>query len=175
MTQTVRDTAVLPTQQMLRINECRRLPVRAISGLTNHNYAASFGSTHYGQTTLNGVVFAAAPFSVAKSVTDRFVGIKLSEIVDGLSHTLMVAEVIQGRGSDLRGFTWWGMPRSVLRILPRIVCCRTESIHRRIAIISRIFISHAMFLVVQRRQCLHPEVFALAAYRSSFVTEPLGL
>lgn len=78
------------------------------SGLTNHNYAASFGSTHYGQTTLNGVVFAGAPFSVAKSVTDRFAGIKLSEIVDGLSHTLMVAEVIQGRGSDLRGFTWWG-------------------------------------------------------------------
>jgi hypothetical protein len=29
-------------------------------------------------------------------------------MVDGTSNTFMVAEVLQGRGSDLRGFTWWG-------------------------------------------------------------------
>ncbi len=34
--------------------------------------------------------------------------VKLTSIVDGTSNTLMVSEVLQGRSSDLRGFTWWG-------------------------------------------------------------------
>jgi prepilin-type N-terminal cleavage/methylation domain-containing protein len=29
-------------------------------------------------------------------------------ITDGTANTLMMAEVIQGQGQDLRGFTWWG-------------------------------------------------------------------
>src|SRR5262249_37615533 len=33
---------------------------------------------------------------------------KLLEITDGTSNTLMASEAIQGRGMDLRGFTWWG-------------------------------------------------------------------
>jgi prepilin-type N-terminal cleavage/methylation domain-containing protein/prepilin-type processing-associated H-X9-DG protein len=32
----------------------------------------------------------------------------LVSITDGTATTLMMAEVIQGRGDDLRGFTWWG-------------------------------------------------------------------
>jgi prepilin-type processing-associated H-X9-DG protein len=32
----------------------------------------------------------------------------LPQISDGTSGTLMVAEVIQGQGGDLRGFSWWG-------------------------------------------------------------------
>ncbi len=31
----------------------------------------------------------------------------MGSVTDGLSNTLMVAEVLQGRGSDLRGFAWW--------------------------------------------------------------------
>src|SRR5262245_59581522 len=36
------------------------------------------------------------------------VPVKLAEIRDGTSNTLMASEAIQGRGNDLRGFTWWG-------------------------------------------------------------------
>jgi prepilin-type processing-associated H-X9-DG protein len=32
---------------------------------------------------------------------------KPSDVFDGVSNTLMLAEVIQGHGGDHRGFTWW--------------------------------------------------------------------
>jgi prepilin-type N-terminal cleavage/methylation domain-containing protein/prepilin-type processing-associated H-X9-DG protein len=32
----------------------------------------------------------------------------ISELTDGTSNTMMASEAIQGRGNDLRGFTWWG-------------------------------------------------------------------
>jgi prepilin-type N-terminal cleavage/methylation domain-containing protein/prepilin-type processing-associated H-X9-DG protein len=34
--------------------------------------------------------------------------VKIGDITDGTSNTLMGSEAIQGRGDDLRGFTWWG-------------------------------------------------------------------
>ncbi|HXG11878.1 MAG TPA: DUF1559 domain-containing protein [Gemmataceae bacterium] len=34
--------------------------------------------------------------------------VPLVQITDGTSNTLMAAEVIQGQGTDLRGFAWWG-------------------------------------------------------------------
>ena len=34
--------------------------------------------------------------------------VALQRIQDGTSETLMAAEVIQGQGNDLRGFSWWG-------------------------------------------------------------------
>src|SRR5205823_346278 len=33
---------------------------------------------------------------------------KIAEIIDGTSNTIMASEALQGRQSDLRGFTWWG-------------------------------------------------------------------
>ena len=33
---------------------------------------------------------------------------RFADVTDGLSNTLMVGEVLQGTGSDLRGFFWWG-------------------------------------------------------------------
>ena len=34
--------------------------------------------------------------------------VKILDIADGTSNTLMASEVVQGVGTDLRGFTWWG-------------------------------------------------------------------
>jgi type II secretory pathway pseudopilin PulG len=34
--------------------------------------------------------------------------IKLTDITDGTSNTIMMGEVLQGQKSDLRGFAWWG-------------------------------------------------------------------
>jgi prepilin-type processing-associated H-X9-DG protein len=34
--------------------------------------------------------------------------VRLTDISDGTATTLMVSEVIQGHGGDLRGYTWWG-------------------------------------------------------------------
>lgn len=76
--------------------------------LTSHNYAMNYGVTGMDDTsncnilpTLNGVTFQAAPFGKGKYFP-------LSTITDGLSNTLMAAEVIQGQGEDVRGLIWWG-------------------------------------------------------------------
>jgi prepilin-type processing-associated H-X9-DG protein len=34
--------------------------------------------------------------------------VKIGDIADGTSNTLMASETVQGKGADLRGFTWWG-------------------------------------------------------------------
>lgn len=76
------------------------------------NYAANFGNTAVGdsntatpgmrtETTYNGITFAGAPFRFANPQ-------HLSDITDGTSNTLMMAEVVQGQRQDVRGFTWWG-------------------------------------------------------------------
>jgi prepilin-type N-terminal cleavage/methylation domain-containing protein/prepilin-type processing-associated H-X9-DG protein len=105
-------------------------------GVTNHNYAVNFGNTNMYQTTVSGIPFGGAPFSGypagwlsdpamqafygwAQPDSDKFVKYQqygkagqpqqsLENIKDGTSNTLMVAEVVQGQGADLRGFIWWG-------------------------------------------------------------------
>ena len=75
-----------------------------LSGITNHNYAVNYGNTGYAQqANLNGVIFGQAPFSLDQN---KKLGFKT--MTDGTSNTLLVAEVRQGQGRDLRGFTWWG-------------------------------------------------------------------
>jgi prepilin-type processing-associated H-X9-DG protein len=86
-------------------------PNQPTGGMASHNYSANFGATGYGrQANLNGVQWQGAPFMynsetipVAQRKVTRF-----GDILDGLSNTLFFAEVIQGQGKDLRGFTWWG-------------------------------------------------------------------
>lgn len=87
---------------------------------TTHNYVVNFGNTGLwkdssGSTlsqlgiasSAGSVVFRGAPFSVGEhSVAVR--NVSFSEITDGLSNTLMLSEVIQGRNNDLRGMAWWG-------------------------------------------------------------------
>ncbi len=85
-------------------------PNSPFGGITSHNYAVNWGNTameylsgseNGHMATYNGINFMGSPFTQAKNY-------KFAEIIDGLSNTLMVAEVVQGQGNDLRGFTWWG-------------------------------------------------------------------
>jgi prepilin-type N-terminal cleavage/methylation domain-containing protein len=109
-------------------------PNAPFSNLTNHNYAVNYGNTGYGQqTTLNGVRFGGAPFSRAVYISSNPAvtvinevgnpvrpsrGVPLNEILDGTSNTMMLAEVLQGQGRDLRGFTWWGDASNITTHLP---------------------------------------------------------
>jgi len=78
------------------------------NNLTNHNYAANWGNTGYGQSTVQGIRFLEAPFGIAKEVNKPFDGKRLAQLTDGTSTTVLFFEVRQGQGRDLRGFTWWG-------------------------------------------------------------------
>ena len=79
-------------------------PNTPISNITSHNYAVNYGNTSYGQGTVNGVTFEGAPFRAGNPARV----FSFRDIRDGLSTTMLAAEVLQGTGSDLRGFTWWG-------------------------------------------------------------------
>jgi prepilin-type N-terminal cleavage/methylation domain-containing protein/prepilin-type processing-associated H-X9-DG protein len=75
--------------------------------VTYHNYVVNFGNTGINETadwqaaTYNSLTFQGAPFTRGRPQ-------RLSAIRDGTSTTLMLSEVIQGQGRDLRGNTWWG-------------------------------------------------------------------
>jgi len=88
-----------------------------ISSITSHNYATNYGNTGYAQqANLNGVVFGGAPFAPVSATSNKFFGFR--QIVDGTSNTLLAAEVLQGQGTDLRGFTWWGSASGFTAYLP---------------------------------------------------------
>jgi prepilin-type N-terminal cleavage/methylation domain-containing protein/prepilin-type processing-associated H-X9-DG protein len=84
-------------------------------GITSHNYAANYGNTTRTRSSpypgSGGVVFGGAPFNSGYNGT---ITVKLTDIPDGTSNTLLAAEVLQGKNSadgsitDLRGFSWWG-------------------------------------------------------------------
>jgi hypothetical protein len=79
------------------------------TGCSYHNYAANWGNT---AVTESGTWYA-DPYGAPVPV--RFLGApfhsgnpqRLSDITDGTSNTLMLAEVVQGQRHDLRGLTWW--------------------------------------------------------------------
>ena len=94
--------------------------------VTSHNYAANFGNLHvFQEASFNGVPFLGAPFgdigSPNLTLTEALYAtinaeplscINFQAITDGLSNTLMTAEVIQGQGQSpaayqLTGFGWW--------------------------------------------------------------------
>jgi len=84
-------------------------PNTFIAGITSDNYAVNYGNTGLGQqTNLNGVKFGGSPFRDYGSKTVPAVAHGFQDIRDGLSNTMLVAEVLQGIGRDLRGFSWWG-------------------------------------------------------------------
>jgi prepilin-type N-terminal cleavage/methylation domain-containing protein len=88
------------------------------TAMTNHNYALNVGPTGaYGNpATLNGVPHDGSPFQGPASGRMRIYG--FSDILDGTANTMLAAEVLQGRGADLRGFTWWGDASGFSAYLP---------------------------------------------------------
>ena len=79
---------------------------RPFGNITNNNYAVSAGSggTSRNTGTITGIAVGAGMFD-GVALTRK---IKLTDVSDGLTNTVMVGEVLQGEGSDLRGFIWWG-------------------------------------------------------------------
>jgi prepilin-type N-terminal cleavage/methylation domain-containing protein/prepilin-type processing-associated H-X9-DG protein len=83
-------------------------------GITFHNYVANYGNTnHYGFDYLTPaspsyVKYLGSPFSGVDFDPPVIIGVKFKKIPDGLSKTLLLSEVVQGRDGDLRGCTWWG-------------------------------------------------------------------
>jgi prepilin-type N-terminal cleavage/methylation domain-containing protein/prepilin-type processing-associated H-X9-DG protein len=97
--------------------------------IPNHNYAANYGNTVYGQHPFQGVEFYGAPFGNVLNPDPNgsrpYMGhAKFKQITDGLSHTLLVSEIVQGQNNDLRGrivgysdggaFTGWNTPNAAL-------------------------------------------------------------
>lgn len=84
--------------------------------MANFNYAVNLGCTSvFRVSPLNGVTFRGAPFYCEETAATKARVIGFEQIHDGLSNTLMLAEVRQGgrlgtEGSqtDLRGLTWYG-------------------------------------------------------------------
>lgn len=115
-------------------------PSSGLQGATlmpNHNYAVNYGNTVYGQHDFTGVQFLGAPFGNIDN-PDRqnarpYLGeINYKEITDGLSNTLLVSELIQGKGNDVRGrivgfadggaFTAWNTPNTALPDIMASLC-----------------------------------------------------
>jgi hypothetical protein len=61
---------------------------------------------------IGGVRFGGAPFTdIGADPTNRVKGrptVGLARLTDGIGNTVLAAEVVQGQGNDLRGFTWYG-------------------------------------------------------------------
>ncbi|MGC4004786.1 MAG: DUF1559 domain-containing protein [Pirellulales bacterium] len=114
------------------------LPTRRAnySNITQHNYAANHGNTGYvpgdGVTAYDkpvdysGIKYGGAPF-LSTGIVDEGTAttkypakqVKAKEIPDGLSKTIMFAEMVPGVtiGGDLRAMAWWGPGSMVMTYL----------------------------------------------------------
>ncbi|MDZ7618949.1 MAG: DUF1559 domain-containing protein [Patescibacteria group bacterium] len=84
-------------------------PQTPISTIRSSNYGVNYGNTTWTQPAqFQGVTFGGAPFTIARDCGKAGTAFDFRHIKDGLSNTLMLGELVQGEGADLRGFTWWG-------------------------------------------------------------------
>ncbi len=89
------------------------LPLGCTGGTTigNASGCVSFGGAPFGWYENSDLVNdSTAPYTAPSDPEKGRMGRprKITDISDGTSNTLCVAEVLQGRSTDLRGFTWWG-------------------------------------------------------------------
>ena len=107
------------TNQRFPVLLCPEDGARQTNGnITFHNYVVNLGNTGFVSvgvpndtslvSSVNGITHRGAPFSIAGGPNVRAVAVSFGEISDGLSNTLMMSEVLQGRSGDYRGYTWWG-------------------------------------------------------------------
>ena len=105
------------------------VPNAPLSGLTSHNYSVMTGNG----SSYPGLVSGPAPLPAGyilgagmfdprnqENVTPvtsppvKFSGKnRFGNVTDGLSNTIMIGENLQGSGTDLRGFKWWGIVAGV--------------------------------------------------------------
>jgi len=87
-----------------------------ISSITSHNYSVNFGNTNMDQvdqvvgsitTTFKGAPFTNITATIGNANAARRT-FTFADIRDGLSNTVLAAEIVVGQGTDLRGFSWWG-------------------------------------------------------------------
>lgn len=74
--------------------------------MPNHNYTVNYGNTVNGQHDFAGVIYKGAPFgNVWQGYTalSYLPPVPFASISDGLSNTILIGEIIQGQGNDLRG------------------------------------------------------------------------
>lgn len=88
------------------------------SSIANHNYSVSTGSGGTYRTTPNGAPSGFTPQGGMFDGGSLSKKIKLTDVTDGLTNTVMLAEVMQGQASDLRGFQWWGDAAGVSTFAP---------------------------------------------------------
>jgi prepilin-type N-terminal cleavage/methylation domain-containing protein/prepilin-type processing-associated H-X9-DG protein len=94
-----------------------------VYAIKSHNYVACYG---------NGTNFQGDPLSPGSTpsplpATWKFTGaafgmapytVRLSDIIDGTSNTILASETVQGKNSDLRGFSWWAPGAQFTTLLP---------------------------------------------------------
>ncbi|ODA28971.1 DUF1559 domain-containing protein [Planctopirus hydrillae] len=88
---------------------------RTWNNVPNYNYAVNLGNTTTTRLSpFNGVTYMAAPFNTTTDANRANAGskncktTKMSEITDGTTNVMLVAEIRQGQnGSDLRGLIWY--------------------------------------------------------------------
>jgi prepilin-type N-terminal cleavage/methylation domain-containing protein len=96
----------------------RRYPMFSCPSDQDNNPIGQISNINYVVNGGNGGTYGAAGPAPLPSGYSRMHGmfdganrtrkIKLTDITDGLTNTIMMAEVLQGQGRDLRGFAWWG-------------------------------------------------------------------
>src|SRR5262245_11163722 len=113
-------------------------PNAPLSRITNHNYGVNYGNTSFFQLPLQSggtlINFEGAPFSAYTGSTggDGPINagevptfrdlygrpVRMAEITDGTSNTLLAAELIQGQANALHGFSWWGGGTGFVTFVP---------------------------------------------------------
>ena len=100
------------TSQRIPVYQCPCDTPQATWDITKNNYVGNYGNTTYAaRDDYYGVKFGGAPFRFIPWNTPRSSlpwGVPFRDVTDGLSATLAASETVQGRSTDLRGFTWWG-------------------------------------------------------------------